>query len=76
MVCQEYFKLRLQAINQLKEAGENPYPHKFHVSISLTDFITNYDHLGAGEMHSDIVSVAGTVNTRMSQKSVTCLFFQ
>lgn len=36
----EYFKLRSSAVEALKAEGEtHPYPHKFHVDISLTDFI-------------------------------------
>ena len=38
----EYFKLRTQMVNQLKEAGQHPYPHKYLVTMSLTDFIQKY----------------------------------
>ena len=52
--------MRSQAVAQLKEANDSPYPHKFHVSISLTDFIDKYnDSIQAGEQHEDVVSVAG-----------------
>ncbi|XP_014668686.1 PREDICTED: lysine--tRNA ligase-like [Priapulus caudatus] len=60
----EYFKLRLQSITAWKEAGEDAYPHKFDVSISLTDFIAKYEHLVAGEVHDDVVSVAGRVHAK------------
>ena len=43
----------------LKSNGESPYPHKFHVSTSLTDFIEKYNTLADGEHHDDVVSVAG-----------------
>lgn len=61
----EYFKLRTGAIQKLKTIGgdSHPYPHKFHVSISLQDFIDKYSHLNEGEVvESDKVSVAGRVH--------------
>ena len=30
---QEYYKLRCAQIVERKKAGDNPYPHKFHVSF-------------------------------------------
>ena len=56
---QQYFKLRSNAVSALKEKGPHPYPHKFHVTLSLTAFIEQYQSLDAGEHHSDTVSVAG-----------------
>jgi lysyl-tRNA synthetase, class II len=43
----------------MKQAGETVYPHKFHVSISLRDFIEKYSHLKNEEVNTDVVSVAG-----------------
>lgn len=42
----------------------DPYPHKFHVSISLENFIEKYaDTLGDGQSLDDVpVSVAGRVH--------------
>lgn len=38
----------------------NPYPHKFHVSMSLPDFVAKYNSLEAGQQLTDVtVSVAG-----------------
>ena len=59
MVLQEYYKLRTAHVEQLKAAKENPYPHKFHVSTSLTDFIEKYESIDAGQHHDDVVSVSG-----------------
>ncbi|VDO22909.1 unnamed protein product [Brugia timori] len=57
---QEYFKLRTTLINERRSKGINPYPHKFHVSISLTDFIEKYDSLEKDVILNDsIQSVAG-----------------
>ena len=60
---QQYFKLRSQAIQAQKQSGPHPYPHKFHVTMALTDFIEKYDDkLEPGDqVAEDIVQVAGEV---------------
>ncbi|CAG9536832.1 unnamed protein product [Cercopithifilaria johnstoni] len=59
---QEYFKLRTTLIEECRSKGINPYPHKFHVSISLTDFIDKYDNLEKDVILNDTVqSVAGRI---------------
>lgn len=61
----EFFRLRTQAVAQLKALGgtNEPYPHKFHVSISLEEFITKYSHLTEGEiLENETVSLAGRVH--------------
>lgn len=61
----QYFKIRTQAIQHLKETNENPYPHKFHVDISLTEFIEKYSYLQPGDHLCDtILSVAGRVHAK------------
>ncbi|XP_019391011.1 PREDICTED: lysine--tRNA ligase [Crocodylus porosus] len=61
----QYYKIRSQAIQQLKGTHEDPYPHKFHVEISLTDFIERYSHLQAGDHLTDItVTVAGRIHAK------------
>ncbi|XP_076283238.1 lysyl-tRNA synthetase isoform X2 [Lasioglossum baleicum] len=60
----EYIKLRTNAVNQLKSNNENPYPHKFHVSMSLENFIEKFsDNLKEGEvLENEVHSVAGRVH--------------
>uniref|UniRef100_A0A8C8ZLA8 Lysine--tRNA ligase n=1 Tax=Prolemur simus TaxID=1328070 RepID=A0A8C8ZLA8_PROSS len=61
----QYYKIRSQAIHQLKVNGEDPYPHKFHVDISLTDFIQEYSHLQPGDHLTDItLKVAGRIHAK------------
>uniref|UniRef100_A0A8C0S975 Lysine--tRNA ligase n=1 Tax=Canis lupus familiaris TaxID=9615 RepID=A0A8C0S975_CANLF len=61
----QYFKIRSQAIHQLKINGEDPYPHKFHVDISLTHFIEEYGHLQPGDHLTDItLKVAGRIHAK------------
>lgn len=59
----EFFRLRSSAVAQLKEANESPYPHKFHVSTSLEEFIDKYSNLKDGEvLENTTLSVAGRVH--------------
>jgi len=59
----EYYKLRLQTMQQFKDAGENPYPHKYNVTISIEDFIEKYSHLNEGDVLEDVtVSLAGRIH--------------
>jgi lysyl-tRNA synthetase class 2 len=56
----QYFKLRSQMVKHLKQSGPHPYPHKFHVTSSLTDFIQSHSDLEAGERREDVtVSISG-----------------
>lgn len=41
----EYLRLRVQMIEERRARGENPFPHKFDVTTSLTDFIERYEPL-------------------------------
>lgn len=51
----EYFKLRSAAVAELKRSPEtDPYPHKFHVSSSLEEFIAKYSDLKDGETLDDV----------------------
>lgn len=61
----EYFKLRSAAVEELKKRPEtHPYPHKFHVTISLENFIEKFQNtIKDGETLDGIVSVAGRVHS-------------
>ncbi|XP_047042314.1 lysine--tRNA ligase isoform X2 [Helicoverpa zea] len=62
----EYYKLRTAAVAALKEGAkaDHPYPHKFHVTISLEEFIEKYNHVNSGEVLEDVtLSVAGRVHS-------------
>ena len=61
----QYFELRSRAVEELKQdPSSHPYPHKFHVSISLTEFIENYSTtLKDGESLDDVeVRIAGRIH--------------
>ncbi|XP_071557940.1 lysine--tRNA ligase isoform X1 [Temnothorax nylanderi] len=61
----EYFKLRSNWVSQLKATNDNPYPHKFHVSISLEEFIEKFrDMVKDGEILEDTIHhIAGRVHS-------------
>ncbi|KAB1273118.1 Lysine--tRNA ligase [Camelus dromedarius] len=66
----QYYKIRSQAVQQMKVNGEDPYPHKFHVDISLTHFIQEYSHLQPGDHLTDItLKVAGRKTPWKNYKS-------
>ncbi|VDN52603.1 unnamed protein product [Dracunculus medinensis] len=59
---QEYFNMRLSMINKRRKNGENPFPHKFQVTVSLADFVKKYDHIENGTVLVDtIVNIAGRI---------------
>ncbi|XP_058467004.1 lysine--tRNA ligase isoform X1 [Malaya genurostris] len=60
----EYFKLRSAAVAELKKSPEtHPYPHKFHVSCSLENYIQKYSDLKDGDMLEQVqLSVAGRIH--------------
>ncbi|KFD55840.1 hypothetical protein M513_03279, partial [Trichuris suis] len=60
----EYYKLRSAAVKALRDSGRHPYPHKFDVSVSLTDFISTYSHLKNEEILSEVVRIAGRVHSK------------
>lgn len=63
----KYFEIRSLAIQNLKQSSTLPYPHKFHVSISLQEFIEKYGDCEEGKWLEDVVSVAGRVHAKRLQ---------
>jgi len=57
----KYTENRYTALKNLKEAGGNPYPHKFPTDMSIPEFVTNYNGLEKAQTHDDVVSVAGRI---------------
>ncbi|XP_060694000.1 lysine--tRNA ligase isoform X1 [Hemiscyllium ocellatum] len=71
----QYYKIRTQAIQRLKGTEDDPYPHKFHVDISLTEFIEKYNDLQPGDHLIDIVlSVAGRIHAKRTS-GVKLIFY-
>lgn len=62
--------MRVHHVQHLKQAGETVFPHKFHASMSLRDFVEKYSHLQNEEIHNDVVSVAGKENDGLDHSSL------
>ena len=61
----EYFKFRTQTVQALRDAGDDPYPHKFHVEISMTDFIDQYSNVKDGEVNTAVtLNIAGRIHSK------------
>lgn len=60
----KYFELRTKAVEKLKASGNSPYPHKFHVDLSLTEFIEKYSSCADGTWLEEKVSVAGRIHAK------------
>ncbi|MCL7039321.1 hypothetical protein MKW94_023883 [Papaver nudicaule] len=61
---------RLKKVESLKEAGVNPYPHKFHVSMKVAEYIERYETLEDGEHDEDVeVSLAGRIMNKRASSS-------
>lgn len=66
----EYYEIRSNTISQWRESGENPYPHKFHVSTSLAEFIEKYSSLHNEQICEDVeISLAGRVHAKRESGS-------
>ncbi|GFZ13757.1 lysyl-tRNA synthetase 1 [Actinidia rufa] len=69
-----YFENRLKALALQKSAGINPYPHKFHVSMTILEYLEKYECLSNGEHLENVqVSLAGRIMNKRSSSSK--LFF-
>ena len=63
---EEYFKVRSQRINELRRTKQpDPYPHKFHQNISVSEFRAKYKGLERGETLKEVeIRVAGRIHTK------------
>ncbi|PON92365.1 Lysine-tRNA ligase, class II [Trema orientale] len=70
----QYFENRLKYLASQKTEGQNPYPHKFFVSLSIPEYIETYGGLSNGEHQEDVsLSLAGRIMSKRSSSSK--LFF-
>lgn len=61
---QAYKENRIKMLETLEKSGVNPWPHKFHVNISVNEFIGKYSHLEkAQQLEGEVVSLAGMICT-------------
>lgn len=62
----QFFEIRSRQIDELRTTkSPNPYPHKFHLTIRIDQFIKKYAHLQRGEkLENEKVSIAGRIFTK------------
>ena len=67
----QYYEKRSIIISELKKNPETvPFPHKFHVSISIPEFISKYEHLENGSHLSEVtLSVSGRIYSKRTASS-------
>jgi lysyl-tRNA synthetase class 2 len=65
----QYKANREQQVKQIEASGGNPYPHKFHVSHRLPDFVSEFDPITekGTKIEDKIVTVAGRINSVRGQ---------
>eukprot|EP00898_Chlorokybus_atmophyticus_P002739 jgi/Chlat1/3466/Chrsp23S03666 len=62
-----YFENRSKLVADIKKKGQNPYPHKFQVSMSIPEYVTKYGDIEAGSQLQDaVVSLAGRITSARS----------
>lgn len=60
---------RIKVLEALEKSGVNPWPHKFHVSISVQEFVSKYTYLEKDQKLDDVISVAGRVYVKRDSGS-------
>ncbi|KAK1301006.1 Lysine--tRNA ligase [Acorus calamus] len=70
----QYYQNRLRTLAAIKEAGGNPYPHKFDVRMTIVEYINKYGSLSEGEYMQD-VEVKLTGRIMLKRNSSSKLFF-
>ncbi|KAK9719113.1 lysyl-tRNA synthetase [Basidiobolus ranarum] len=60
----QYFEIRSKLINKLRTEGPTPYPHKFHVAMTLPEFIQKFKDLQPGDHMDEVVTVAGRIHNK------------
>ena len=65
-----YFESRLKQLAASKAIGNNPYPHKFHVTQRIQEYVVEFQSLDAGEQKKETTtSLAGRVATKRASGS-------
>lgn len=63
----QYYENRLRAINAMEEGGRTAFPHKFPVTLRISEFIAKYGVIAEGEHLEEVVSVAGRILSKRGQ---------
>ena len=58
----QYYEMQLRNLQKMKDQGINPYPHKFHVTMKVPEFVEKYNSIEAGNsLEGERVSIAGKI---------------
>ncbi|CAI9102926.1 OLC1v1001320C1 [Oldenlandia corymbosa var. corymbosa] len=61
----QYYENRLKALASQKEAGKNPYPHKFQTTMTIPEYVNKYASLESGDHLEDVdVYLTGRIMTK------------
>jgi len=60
----KYFDNRLAWVSGIKDSGKNPYPHKFHTTLQLPEYVTKHDTVEPGGFAEVSESIAGRVMSK------------
>lgn len=64
----QYRENRIRSVEQMEESGKTAFPHKFHATLRLSDYIQNYSGLEDGaHVDNAVVSVTGRVLSKRGQ---------
>jgi lysyl-tRNA synthetase class 2 len=64
-----YKENRIKVLAALEKSGVNPWPHKFHVTISVGEFVRKYCNLEIDQKLDEVVSMAGRVYVKRDSGS-------
>ncbi|KAL1222426.1 Lysine--tRNA ligase, cytoplasmic [Cardamine amara subsp. amara] len=66
----QYLENRIKYVEAEMAKGENPYPHKFFVSMSIPEYIDKYGSLSnGGQLQDAQVSLGGRIMSKRSSSS-------
>ena len=71
----KYYENRLRGLVAAKARGDNPYPHKFPVTLRVPEYVAKYGALEAGQqLKEEAVSLAGRV-VRKAASGAKLIFY-
>ena len=63
----KYFENRTNALTAFEDKGGNVFPHKFHVSTRISEFIEAYNGIADGERLEAVCTTAGRIMSKRVQ---------
>lgn len=70
----QYHELRLRALETTRASGRNPYPHKFHLTMYIPEYVAKYKDLEPGTKQDQTKeSLAGDPQLSLSCSTLSSL---